>query len=817
MSDELLSIFWVEVGEHLETLNNQLLQVEMIAADDQAAFKAAVREMNRVAHSMKGAARAVGITIIETVSHYMEEVFSAAMNGKLTLTPEIADSLYDGLDLIQNIADGIETDEDALAAVLANLEQIVVTTAAPDLKSDSQEFEPLSMGKDSNSGQTVQMTYGDMVEAARLAQPGPEGTPTDTIEVDERGMPAPKSAVGLPRAAPIPETTIPPQPTPPKAIIPDMDGSTMVIRPVEETVRVTVSKLDRLMAEVTELFVARMHGEEQQRSLRELRQMHVRWQREWRSVRAAYIRLVRRLQDREEEMGTELPILFRFLETNQRYLTEANRHLTQLWHALLQDNMRLATLSDQLQDDIGGMRLMPFESIVGGFQRMIRDLSRDMGKQINLEILGATVDIDKAVLDALKDPIMHLLRNAIDHGIELPDVRQRGGKSPVGRITLDVQQRGSEIVINVIDDGQGIDANKVRRAIVKNQLLNEAEAAALNDDDTRMYIFHPGLSTSDKVTALSGRGMGMDIVRDRVESLRGRVSVQSKVGQGTAVTLNVPVSLTRIRCIMLRLGEQQFAVPSAMVMRMDKIPRGSIFTTEGRDTLMVNERPLPLVSMGSILDVPSSAVDEEKLSYVALQATDRAVAFEVDELYSEQELVLKPLGPELARARFVSGASLLGTGEVIIVLDANDLVRRATGAAMPRRRAAITALTTTERRLRVLVIDDSITTRTLEKNILETAGFDVYVAIDGMEAWSMLPTVDPDVIISDVEMPNMNGLELTARIKSSTQFQHIPVVLLTSLGKPEQREAGLRAGANAYLVKSRFDQGELLQTIQAVV
>jgi two-component system chemotaxis sensor kinase CheA len=597
----------------------------------------------------------------------------------------------------------------------------------------------------------------------------------------------------------------------------DINASTMVVRPMEETVRVTVGKLDRLMAEVSEMFVARMHGEEQARAIRELRRMHTRWQREWRSVRTAYIRLVRRLQDSEQEMSSELPILFRFLEFNQRSLLEANRHLAQVAHTIAQDNMRLATLADQLQDDIGGMRLIPFESIVGGFQRMVRDLARDTGKRITLDIEGATVEIDKAVLDSLKDPLMHVLRNAIDHAIETPEERQQVGKSPTGRIDIIVEQRGSEIVIHVADDGRGIDANKVRKSIVKNKLLTASEAANLNDDEVRSYIFYSGLSTSEKVTSISGRGLGMDIVRDRVESLRGRVSVQSDVGKGTMITLSVPVSLTRIRCILLRVGDQQFAVPSAMVMRMDKLPRDDIFTTEGRDMLMISERPIPVTTMGSILDIPSTGGLEDKISFVALQAADRVIAFEVDELFSEQELVLKPLGPELARARFVSGASLLGNGEVIIVLDANDLVRRASGAALPRRRAVAAEIVPTARRLRALVVDDSITTRTLEKNILETAGFDVSVAMDGVEAWSMLPQNDFDVIISDVEMPTMNGLELTLRIKSSVQFQGIPVILLTSLGKPEQREAGLRAGADAYLIKSRFDQGELLQTIQSVI
>jgi two-component system, chemotaxis family, sensor kinase CheA len=768
---DLLSIFWVEVNEYLQNLNSALLQIEMVSPEEDDGYQSAVREMNRVAHSMKGAARAVGITLIETIAHYMEEVFNAAMKGELTLTPEVCDTLYDGLDLIQSTVSGEEHNEQALATVLARLEQIVIGSEARDPQADSQQVTTVN-GED---GSPPSPRAGD----AGGQQPQPQGSPLTTQMLD---------------------TT-----------------STLVMRPAEETVRVTVGKLDRLMAEVTELFVARMHSEEQQRVIADLRRMHARWQREWRSVRTAYIRLVRRLQDEEGTLNSELPILFRFLESNQRNLGEANRRLAQLAQTVAQDNVRLNILAEQLQDDIGGMRLMPFELMVGGLQRMVRDLARDTGKQIHLEVTGAQVEIDKAVLDALKDPLVHVLRNAIDHGIETAAQREKADKPAAGRVELVIEQRGSEIVVYVADDGHGIDADRVRRSIVKNRLLSESEAAALSDDEARTYIFYSGLSTSDEVTSLSGRGLGMDIVRDRVESLRGRVSVQSRVGEGTTVTLNVPVSLTRIRCILLRIGDQRFAIPSAMVVRMDQVPRSAIFTAEGRDMLEVNQRPLPVSSLSAILDIPSAPLSEERVSILALQATDRAVAFEVDELYSEQELVLKPLGPELERARFVSGASLLGTGEVIIVLDANDLVRRATGARLPSRRAIQIESDTRVQRLRVLVVDDSITTRTLEKNILETAGLDVRVAVDGVEAWEMLTHHEFDVIISDVEMPNMNGLELTQRIRDSVQHRHIPVILLTSLSKPEQREAGLRAGANAYLVKSRFDQGELLQMIQSVV
>ena len=788
---ELLNIFWGEVTEYLEALNKGLLQIEMLETDDKATFHNLVREMNRVAHSMKGAARAVNLGVIEAVSHYMETVFESALKDAVELTPDNCDTIYDGLDVIQNICDGEENDEEALATVLSRLEQMVATAPAPDATSDSRQMPAVHVN--GNEVASVEETTSDI--------------PDVTLQVDD----APQDSNGMPRSTQTIRAT-----SLMTGQFKSADMGTVAMRPVEDTVRITVSKLDRLMAEATELLIARMHGEEQHGEIRSLRQHHAKWQREWRGVRAAYIRLVRRYQENmDEEMGSELPIILRFLESNQRYLSEAFRNLTQLDQSTAQYNMQLSTLADQLQDDISRMRMTPFETVIGGFQRVLRDLARDVGKQVQFDVIGLGVDIDKTVLDALKDPLLHLLRNAVDHGIEMPNVREASGKSAVGHIQIVVEQRGSEIVIRVSDDGKGIDTFDVRLAIIDNGILSESEAAGLSDDDVRMYVFHPGLSTKKELTTLSGRGLGMDIVRDRVESLRGRVSLHSVIGEGTTTTINVPVSLTRIRCVLIRLGEQNFAIPSAMVIRMGEIDRDEVFTAEGREMLLINERPTPLASLGAILDVPMTN-ENDLMKIVTLQATDRAVTFEVDDLYSEQELVLKPLGTELARAPYVAGAALLGSGAVIVVLDVNDLVRQATGTTLPRRRVLATTPAIAQRRVRVLVVDDSITTRTLEKNILETAGFEVHVAMDGLEAWRMLPENDFDVVISDVEMPNMNGLQLATQIKSS-QYRDIPIILLTSLAKPEQREAGLRAGADAYLVKSRFDQGELLETIQSVM
>lgn len=841
MADDLLSIFRVEAAEYLSTLNTTLLKIETLSEGD-AAYGKALIEMNRIAHSMKGAARAVGFSPIETLSHYMEDVFDAAMHERLDLTPDICDALYDSLDLIQAVMAGDDdedsddggVDEDALATVLAQFEQIIAASAL-DATTDSQQvtvvsavdYDDYDEGVPDDTRESMGVPEFQTHELDRLNGDDDLDDLDETLKLSDVGKRPQRSAEYSKRstqAVPVVQVTS----TYPS--VAGIESQTLNLRPLEESVRVTVSKLDRLMAEATELIVAKMHGDERLRVVHELRRAHARWQREWRTVRGEYIRLARRMQDQHyqalggrEESSSELNTLFKFLENNQRYLIDMNRRLAQLAQIMMQDNLHLSTLAEQLQEDISGMRLIPFDTLVPGYQRLVRDLSRDMGKLVQLDVQGAFVEIDKTVLDALKDPIMHLLRNAVDHGIGTPEEREAKGHSPMGRILISVEQRGSEIVIAVGDDGRGISTNKVRRALIKNRLLTEAEASVLNDDEVRFYIFHPGFSTNDAVTQISGRGIGMDIVRDRVESLRGRVSLQSEKGVGTAITINVPVSLTRIRCITFQVGETPFALPSVVVMRMETIPHGRIFTAEGQEMIVVNDQPTPLVSLGAILGVSTFGRTDEGGGFahiMLIQAANRVVALEVDRLLSEQELVLKPLGAEIAGAQFVSGAALMGDSSVIIVLDANDLVRAASGVGAISRRRLVATLTMPKvapRRTRVLVVDDSITTRTLEKNILETAGFEVHVAVDGVEAWMMLTEGVYDVVVSDVEMPNMTGLELTRRIKTNPETRDTPVILLTSLGKQEQREAGLRVGANAYLVKSAFDQSELLETIRNVL
>ncbi|MBZ0293300.1 MAG: Hpt domain-containing protein, partial [Anaerolineae bacterium] len=448
---DLLTIFKDEVGEYLALLNKALLRIETSTADVEL-----LRELNRIAHSMKGAARAVGIKPVETVSHAMESVFEAARNEQIELSPSVCDLIYDGLDIIHLIVEGQDIEAETLGLIISSLESLTPVDEKP-------------------ASSRIRDTFSMEIPVVRLEEPANE-------------------------------------------------PATLTLRAAEDSVRVTVSKLDRLMAEVSELLVARMQNEERLHEIELLRRLHARWRREWQGVRGAYVRLARRMQDEDGDLKEDLAALFKFLESNQRYLGDSNHQLGQLAHIVGQDNLRLSTLSDQLQDDITRMRLISFETLLSTFQRMVRDLARDTGKQVHFDVMGASVEIDKTVLDALKDPIIHLLRNAVDHGIEPPDVRERRGKSPVGVIRLMIEQRGSEVMVRVADDGTGIDSRAVLETAVMVGVLNEQDAETLSEEDARDLIFQPGLTTSSHLTTISGRGIGMDAVRSQVERMRGRVS-----------------------------------------------------------------------------------------------------------------------------------------------------------------------------------------------------------------------------------------------------------------------------------------------------
>ena len=485
------------------------------------------------------------------------------------------------------------------------------------------------------------------------------------------------------------------------------------------------------------------------------------------------------------------------------------------------EDFRLASgMIENLIADAKNLFLFPLSSLQEPLGRLSRDLARELGKEVDFQFLGGEVELDRRIIQELKDPLIHILRNALDHGVETPGERLAVGKLPRAtvRISAAIIENG-RVEIVVSDDGQGIDLPQVKAAAAAEGHLGEDAAGMLDAEQTLQLIFRSGISTRTQVTTISGRGLGMAIVEERLDKLGGDVAVTTTPGGGTEFRLTVPVSLATIRGIQLRVGDRRFAIPTNQVRKVCRLPESAVKTVETRETVLFEERTVPIVSVAAILGLPGSGSSGGFRTAMIIGDGDRQVAFEVDEIVSEEELLVKGLGSLLKRVPHISGATVLGTGMVVPILNAGDLFKSAAGGRVhfTAVRDEPTVTPQEHRARRILVVDDSITSRTLLKNVLESYGYEVRTACDGSDALSLLQTEEFDLVSSDVEMPQMDGFELTSRIRASERLARMPVVLVTGLESAEHKKKGIDAGADAYIVKSSFDQSNLLDIIRKLL
>jgi two-component system, chemotaxis family, sensor kinase CheA len=456
------------------------------------------------------------------------------------------------------------------------------------------------------------------------------------------------------------------------------------------------------------------------------------------------------------------------------------------------------------------LRMLPFAEACQGLDRLVRDLAQAGGKEIELVIEGGQVELDRSILEVLRDPLYHLVRNAVDHGIEPPDRRQAVGKPARGRIAVSASLRGAQVEIVVADDGRGLDLEAVSQQV-------RARRPGEPDDerDLASCIFLPGVSTASQVTSVSGRGVGLDVVKSRVEALHGTVDLAFTAGVGTRLALVVPLTLTTLRALLVEAGGQAFAWASTNVQRLVRIGPDDIRMVGGRAVLVHGKTPLPVASLAETLGLPpaeSAGVGGRRPGLI-VAAGERRMAFIVDELVAEQEIVVKGLGGRIRRIRGLSGATILPSGRIALVLNAAPLIRAAMGRAHGTATATGPDQAAPAAKKRLLVVDDSMTTRTLEKSILEAAGYEVVTAADGEAGWQLLREQDVDLVISDVEMPRMDGFELTESIRRRGRSRDLPVILISARSSDRDKARGAEVGANAYIVKSAFDQKELLETL----
>ncbi len=590
----------------------------------------------------------------------------------------------------------------------------------------------------------------------------------------------------------VPDTI--PQPEAGVAAMPGMHG---------ETIRVSVDKLDDLMAQVGELLVAKISAGQRQQDFQALRNELTLWPKVWREVKTLLPRV-------DGKTGLRLSEL---LNEHSDHMQTFSQVVNDFDLSIKLDTTRLNMVTAGLQDKVRHMRMVPFQTLALVLERSVRDAAHGEGKQANFGIMGGDVELDKKVLETLKDPLLHLLRNAVSHGIEAPEERTAAGKSDTGNVAVAVQQRGSEVRIVVSDDGRGFDIEALRHAIINSNGSPLSDNAS--DDEIIAQSFLPGVTTAQELTTLSGRGIGLDVVRQSLETIQGRSVVHNIPRQGVAIELRVPTSLAMTRGLLVRVGTERYVLPLLSIEKIEDTI--DTFIVSGKHMLMAGDIPLPVVPLADALERPATnGKTAQNPAAVIIGVAEQRLALLVDEVLTEQELAVKPLGNPLQRVRNVTGAALTGTGEPVIILNVADLVKSARGV----RTVVSTAPDAAEEEVppvKVLVVDDSITTRTLEKHILEKAGYIVTIATDGTEALPKLHENVFDIVIADVQMPQMDGFTLTQRIRESEDHSTMPIILVTSLESREDREKGLLAGADAYITKRGFDQSELLDTIQRLL
>lgn len=570
-------------------------------------------------------------------------------------------------------------------------------------------------------------------------------------------------------------------------------------------VRVPARRLDTLLSQTGELLAVRYRGQTRMDEITALRDLSRRLQA---TSKTQKLRKDHAASSSHTFSGVEnLP------EDGDLFL-RLKGGLQQLGTALAEDYRMINKAAAALDGQLRRARTQPFSQACEGLDRVVRDLGRGSGKSVRLVIVGGDVELDRSILERLRDVLRHLVRNAVDHGLEPVEERRAAGKAEIGQITIAAALRGDRVQISVADDGRGLDLEAINKRAQDLGIAAEAEG----ERESIRYIFLPSFSTSPNVTQVSGRGVGLDVVKTTIEDMRGSIDISHVPGQGTTFTLISPLTLSKIRALLLKAGGQVFAVDTTGVDRLIRISKEDIHSVEGQPAILTSNGPIAVLELSDWLGLPSRGHRNlGKFPAIILSVAGRETAVIAEEVLAEQELVVRGLGPRLSGIRRYSGGTILSDGRVALVLNAAALAETAVD---PRRQGELASFREEARpamRRRVLVADDSVTIRTLQKSILEAAGYEVTVASDGAEAWQILQRQGADIVVSDVEMPRMDGFVLTEAIRGSERFKEVPVVLVTARETEQDKARGLQLGADAYLLKSAFDQRQLLETISQLI
>jgi two-component system, chemotaxis family, sensor histidine kinase and response regulator WspE len=736
----LIDLFREEARNQARVLNDGLLVLDRTPTD-----AAALEACMRAAHSLKGAARIVGVQVGVELAHAMEDCFVAAQEGRALLDGAWIDALLRGVDIVARI--GNDEDEAARDAVVG----------------------------------CVAALQARMVGVVPHGGAGAAATPAPEASIDP---PAADPASALPETAANPTTE------------PD------------RMLRVRADSLDRLLSLSGESLV-------ESRWLKPFAQSMLRVKRVQRDGARALDQLHETLADLSLD-----PAAHSALDALRRLAAEAQQLLGERLADLESFDRRSTHLSQQLYDAALQCRMRPFGDGTSGLARMVRDVARSLGKKVRWQLIGESTQVDRDILDLLKAPLGHMLRNALDHGIESPAVRLAHGKPEEGTLTLEARHSAGALQITVSDDGAGIDLAALRTSIVSRKLASEDTVARLSEAELLEFLLLPGFSLRDQVTDVSGRGVGLDAVHDVVKRVRGTVRITQETGVGTRVQMQLPLTLSVIRSLLVEVAGEPYAVPLAHVNRTLQVSRADIELLEGHQHVAFAGRRIGVVTAHQILETALPANEHDTVCVVVIGEGPQTYGVLVDRFLGERMLVVQPLDARLGKIRNIAAGALMENGDPVLIADVDDWLRSverlvAGGALRHAQQAGVA----TERRAarRVLVVDDSLTVRELERKLLATRGYDVTIAVDGMDGWNAVRGERFDLVITDIDMPRMDGIELVTLIKRDPQLQALPVMIVSYKDREEDRRAGLDAGADYYLAKGSFHDEALLDAVRDLI
>ncbi len=835
---ELRNIFKTASEEHLQNLEAGIMHLEKHPAD-----RAQLEEVLREAHTLKGDSRMLGVRDVETLIHQLEEILTAVKRGETILTGVVCDRLYQGLDAIRKLVREAVTGEPAAVNVFYVLAQLMGADSKPaseqNLAASSQpqaQNEEL-LFPDTNRQEAEVFNVDALFPEATVKEaeafsvdalfPDTNRQETEAFNVDAlfpETIVAQSPVASRPKATPVPILTpavapdlpeqvpVKQQVTPPAQSEPAIDSSYQI-----DTIRVEPQKLDTLMTQAGELTVTKIRIAHRQAEIEEILTMWEEWSRDASINRLALDSLER------GSHNAGLKQVQNFQHRAEQRLERLGTLVNQLKNSSYEDTARLDVVVGELEAGIRTLRLLPLSTIFNLFPRMVRDLAKQQSKEINLVIEGGDTKADKRILEEMKDPLLHLLRNAIDHGLETPQERELVGKPRTATIRLRGYQSASSIGIEIVDDGRGLDVEAIKRTALRRGVCREEELSTMTTAQIQSLIFAPGFSTRTTITEISGRGVGLDVVRANVERLKGSIQVDSTPGKGCTFRIQFDTTLATTHVLIVEVNRVSYALPVEFVQTTLRVSRREIFAIEGSKTIVLNGQPVSVAWLSDLLELtlnapasPISATESKMLPCIILQVGNERLGLLVDALLDQQDVVLKPQSKLLKRVRNVAGATILGTGEVCMVLNPQDLLK---SVRQERGGSAIASqlVEQTKTKQVILLVEDSITIRTQVKRILEGAGYDVVAAVDGLDGFNKLKTQSFDAVVSDVQMPNLDGLGLAAKIRQHKEYSELPIVLCTTLASDEDKRRGAEAGANAYLTKGNFEQKILLDTLRRLL